>query len=308
MERLNHILKRVLFLIPLILVISFLAFCLVRVAPGGPFDSERKPASKEIEKNLAARYHLDQPVWKQYLYFLNGIAHGDLGASLKYRNHTVTDIIKQGLPISMMLGILSFGLALGIGVPLGFIAAIRKGTWVDYSATLLALAAICVPGFILSPMLILIFSIYLGIFPVALWGSFSHIVLPVFALGIYFSGRVARLTREGMITALQSDFIVTARAKGLSDFSIYFKHALRLGILPVLSYSGPLLADLLTGSFIVENIFQIPGIGVFMVNSSLNRDYTMVVGLALVYSILLLFLNLLVDILYSYLDPRIKLQ
>lgn len=308
MERLTPILKRIVFLIPLMLVISFLAFSLVRVAPGGPFDSERKPASAEIEHNLAARYHLDQPLWKQYLFFLQGIAHGDLGASLKYRNHTVTDIIKQGLPISMMLGLLSFALALGVGVPLGFIAAVKKGTWVDHSATFLALTAICVPGFILSPLLILMFAIHWEWFPVALWGTPAHVVLPVTALGIYFAGRLARLTREGMIGALQSDFIVTARAKGLSDFSIYFKHALRLGILPVLSYSGPLLADLLTGSFIVENIFQIPGIGVFMVNSSLNRDYTMVVGLALVYSVLLLILNLLVDVLYSYLDPRIKLQ
>lgn len=308
MQRLTHIIKRILFLIPLLLVISFLAFSLVRVAPGGPFDTDRKPASAEIERNLKARYHLDQPIWKQYCYFLNGLLHGDLGASLKYRNHTVTDIIKQGLPISMMLGILSFGLALGVGIPLGFIAAIGKGSWVDYSATLIALGAICVPGFILAPMLILLFSIHWKIFPVALWGSPSHIVLPVIALGIYFAGRVARLTREGMITALQSDFIVTARAKGLSNAAIYIRHALRLGILPVLSYSGPLLADLLTGSFVVENIFQIPGIGVFMINSALNRDYTMVVGLALVYSVLLLLLNLLVDILYSYLDPRIKLQ
>lgn len=308
MERLTHIVKRIFFLIPLILVISFLAFSLVRIAPGGPFDTERKPASPEIERNLAARYHLDQPLWKQYLYFLRGVSHGDLGASLRYRNHTVTDIIKQGMPVSILLGVLSFGLALGLGIPLGFIAAIRKGSWLDYSATLLALAAICVPGFILAPLLILLFSIHWEIFPVALWGTSLHAVLPVVSLGVYFAGRVARLTREGMITTLQSDFIITARAKGLSDFSIYFKHAFRLGILPLLSYSGPLLADLLTGSFIVENIFQIPGIGVFMVNSSLNRDYTMVVGLALVYSVLLLVLNLLVDILYSYLDPRIKLQ
>lgn len=308
MQRLTHIIKRILFLIPLLLIISFLAFSLVRVAPGGPFDTDRKPASAEIERNLKARYHLDQPIWKQYLYFLNGLVHGDLGASLKYRNHTVMDIIQQGLPISMMLGMLSFALALGLGIPLGFIAAIRKGSWVDYSTTLLALGAICVPGFILAPILILLFSIHWKIFPVALWGSPSHLVLPVIALGIYFAGRVARLTREGMITALQSDFIVTARAKGLSNSAIYIRHALRLGILPVLSYSGPLLADLLTGSFVVENIFQIPGIGVFMINSALNRDYTMVVGLALVYSVLLLLLNLLVDILYSYLDPRIKLQ
>ncbi len=308
MERLTHIVKRIFFLIPLVLVISFLAFSLVRIAPGGPFDTERKPASPEIERNLAARYHLDQPLWKQYLFFLRGASQGDLGASLKYRNHTVIDIIKQGMPISILLGVLSFGLSLGLGVPLGFIAAIRKGSWLDYSATLLALSAICVPGFILAPLLILLFSIHWEIFPVALWGTPLHAVLPVVSLGVYFAGRVARLTREGMITALQSDFIITARAKGLSDFSIYFKHAFRLGILPLLSYSGPLLADLLTGSFIVENIFQIPGIGVFMVNSSLNRDYTMVVGLALVYSVLLLVLNLLVDILYSYLDPRIKLQ
>lgn len=279
---------------------------MVRIAPGGPFDSERKPASEAIEKNLKERYHLDQPIWKQYAYFLRDLTHGDLGASLKYRNHTVTDIIRQGLPISMFLGLLSFGLALGIGIPLGFIAAVHKGSWQDSVANFLSLGAICVPGFILSPLLILVFAIHWQLFPVALWGTPKHIVLPVLALGIYFAGRVARLTREGMVTTLQSDFIVTARAKGLSQNAIYLRHALRLGILPVLSYSGPLLADLLTGSFIVENIFQIPGIGVYMINSALNRDYTVVVGLTLVYAVLLLFLNLLVDLLYGVLDPRIK--
>lgn len=304
----SYLIKRLLFLIPLLLFITFLAFSLVRLTPGGPFDSERKPASPEIEKMLQEHYHLDEPIYKQYLLFLKGLLKCDLGASMKYRNHTVTDIIKQGLPISMVLGILSYGLALSIGIPLGFIAAIKKNTIIDHTCNLLALGAICVPGFILAPLLILVFAIYFPIFPVALWGTPSHIVLPVIALGIYFAGRVARLTREGMITALQSDFIITGRAKGLSDLAIYTRLALPIGILPVLSYSGPLLADLLTGSFVVENIFQIPGLGVFMVNSALNRDYTMVVGLALVYSILLLLLNLLVDIVYSYLDPRIKLQ
>lgn len=303
-----YFLKRLAFAVPLLLVISALAFVLVRLAPGGPFDRDRAPASPEIERNLNAKYHLDEPVWKQYARYLGDLAHGDFGVSLKYRNHTVNDIITQGLPVSMTLGALAFGFAMAAGLAVGFITAARRGRWEDYAGSFLAMLVVCVPGFVLAPLLILIFAVKLHWLPVALWDSPWHMILPVIALGLYFAGKVARLTREGMLNAMQSEFVTAARAKGLGENKLLFKHAFRIAVLPVVSYSGPMLADLLTGSFIVENIFQIPGIGVFLVNSSLNRDYTVVVGLALLYAVLLVGLNLVVDFAYTWLDPRVKYE
>jgi oligopeptide transport system permease protein len=303
-----YFIKRVAFLIPLMLLISLLAFLLVRLAPGGPFDKERKPASPEIERNLRAKYHLDESLAKQYFRFLGGALRGDLGPSLKYRNHGVTDIVRQGLPVSAILGFLAFGFAVGLGIPLGFIGAVRKGRWPDYTASLVAILAVCVPGFVVGPLLVMELAIRLRWFPVALWESPLHVVLPTVALGLYFSGKVARLMREGMLTTLDAEFVMAARAKGLSETQVMLRHVLRLAILPVVSYLGPMLADLLTGSFVVENLFQIPGIGVFLVNSSLNRDYPMVVGLVLLYAVLLLGLNLLVDLTYGWLDRRIRYE
>lgn len=301
-----YFLKRLALLPPLLLLISLLAFWLVHLAPGGPFDRERKPASPDIERNLRARYHLEEPVWRQYLRYVGGLAQGDFGPSLKYRAHSVGDIIRQGLPVSMTLGGLAFCFALGVGLPAGFFAALRRHGWADHAAGFFALLAVCVPGFVIGPLLIVWLAIRAGWFPVALWASPLHMVLPTVTLGIYFAGKIARLLREGMLEVLQADFIVSARAKGLGETAILFRHALRIAVLPVVSYSGPMLADLLTGSFVAENLFQIPGIGVFMVNSSLNRDYPMVVGLVVLYAALLLGLNLLVDLTYGRLDPRVK--
>ena len=301
-----YFLRRILFAIPLLLVISMLAFVLVHLAPGGPFDTERKPASPEIERNIRAKYYLDEPVWKQYGRYLGDLAHGDFGISLKYRNHTVNDIIAQGLPVSLVLGGLAFSFAMLVGLPVGFITAARRGRWEDYLGSFLAILAVCVPAFVVAPLLILTFSIKWNLLPVALWESPWHMILPPIALGLYFAGKVSRLMREGMLSAMQSEFITAARAKGLAENSLLLKHAVRIAILPVVSYSGPMLADLLTGSFIIENIFQIPGIGVFLINGSLNRDYTVVVGLSLLYAMLLIALNLAVDFTYTMLDPRIK--
>ncbi len=303
-----YFLKRILFFIPLLLVISFLAFSLVRFVPGGPFDSDRRAASPEIERNMKAKYHLDEPIWKQYGRFFNDALHGDLGPSLKYRNFSVSEIIAQGLPVSLTLGAVSFLFALGVGIPMGFFSAVNRGGLGDYVGSFLAILVICIPGLIIGPMLIMFFAIRLRLFPVALWGSPMHVILPMVALGLYFSGSIARLIREGMSTTLDSEFIMTARSKGLSETAVLIKHAFRIAVLPVLSYAGPLLADLLTGSFVVENLFQIPGIGVFMVNSSLNSDYTMVVGLVLLYAALLLVLNLVVDFAYGLLDPRVRYE
>lgn len=300
--------KRLAMLVPLLLVISFLAFMLVRVAPGGPFDRERKPASPEIERQLAAKYHLDQPKWKQYLHFLGDLAHGDFGPSLKYRNHTVNDIIAQALPVSMLLGMMAFGFAMGVGIPVGYLTAVRRGRWEDYAGSFFAILMVCIPGFVIAPLLIMFFAIHWRLLPVALWASPWHAILPITALGLYFSGRIARLMREGMLNTMQSEFITAARAKGLGENMLLLKHAFRLAVLPVVSYSGPLLADLLTGSFVVETIFQIPGIGVFFVNSMANRDYTLTIGLVTLYAVLLIVLNVVVDLAYTLLDPRVKYE
>ncbi len=316
-------LRRTLQMIPVLLLISLLAFVLVHFAPGGPFDKERKPATADIERNLKAKYHLDEPVWKQYLRYMGvyferrdgslklagtGVMEGDLGPSLKYRNHTVNDIVSQGLPVSLLLGVLSFGFAMGIGIPLGVFTAFHRGQWGDYIGSFFALLAFCIPGFVIGPLLIMTFAIKWKLLPVALWETPLHVILPTIALGLYFAGRISRLMREGMSTTLHSEFITTARAKGLTESAILWKHAFRLAVLPVVSYSGPLLADLMTGSFVIENLFQVPGIGVFMVSSALNRDYTMVVGLVLLYAVLLLVLNLVVDFSYSLLDRRVRYE
>lgn len=303
-----YLLKRLLAFPPLLVVISLLAFALVRLAPGGPFDRERAPAAPEIERQIRAKYHLDEPFWKQYTRFLADIAQGDFGVSLKYRNQSVNDVIRQGLPVSFTLGALAFGLSLGLGIPLGYWAALRHRHWDEYATSFFTVILVCVPGFVVGPILILCFGIWLRWFPVALWGAPSQAVLPVLALGLYYSGRVARLMREGMLANMNLAFVTAARARGLGEHAILIKHVFRLAVLPVVSYSGPLLADLLAGAFVVENIFQIPGLGTLLVNGSLNRDYTLVVGLVMLYAILLAGMNLAVDLAYVALDPRVRYE
>ena len=314
-----HFLKRLLSLIPLLLVISFVAFVLVRLTPGSPFDRERKPASPEVERAVRAKFHLDEPVWKQYFRYLGLLwekgadgqwhhAAPSFDISLRYRNHNVSDIVAQALPISMTLGALSFCFAMGVGLPLGFITAARRGRWEDYAGSISAVLMVCVPGLVVGPALVMVFAIKFRWLPVALWLSPWHFILPTAALGLYYSGRIARLMREGMLNTMKSEFIIAARAKGLGETALLFKHAFQLAVLPVVSYSGPLLADLLTGSFVIETIFQIPGLGPHFVNSSLNSDYTVTVGLALLYAALLVVLNLVVDFAYTLLDPRVKYE
>jgi oligopeptide transport system permease protein len=303
-----YFLRRLVMLVPLLLVISFLAFVLVRVAPGGPFDRERQPASPEIKRQIEARYHLNEPIGKQYLRYLGDLTHGDFGPSLKYRSQNVNDIIAQALPVSMLLGMMAFGFALGVGIPIGYLTALRRGRWEEHAGSFFAILMVCIPGFVVAPVLIILCAIQWRLLPVGLWTSPWHVVLPVTALGLYFSGRIARLMREGMLTSMQAEYITTARAKGLGENAVLLKHAFRLALLPVVSYAGPLLADLLTGSFVIETIFQIPGLGAFIVNGSLNRDYTMVVGLVVLYAALLVVLNLIVDFAYTLLDPRVRYE
>jgi oligopeptide transport system permease protein len=300
------LIRRLLAIPLLVWIVATLAFFLMRAAPGGPFDRERAPASREVEAALQARYHLDESLGRQYLRFLAGLVQGDLGPSFKYRHHTVNDILAQALPVSLTLGWLAFGTALGIGIPTGFIGAVHRGRWPDWAGSFLVLAGVCIPTFVLAPLLVLIFSLRLGWFPVALWGSIPQVLLPTFALGLYFAARVSRLLREGLSETLRAPFILTARAKGLAEFELLLRHALRPSLLPVVSYCGPMLADLLTGSFVIERVFQIPGTGAFFVNSFFSRDYPLMVGLVIVYSALLLLLNLATDFAYRWLDPRTR--
>ena len=302
----RSLLRRIVAIPLLVWVVATLAFFLMRAAPGGPFDRERAPASKEVEAALKARYHLDEPLGRQYLRYLGGLARGDLGPSLKYRHHGVNDILAQALPVSMTLGWLAFGTAMGLGIPVGVAGAVWRGRWPDWVGSVLVLVGACIPTFVLAPLLVLGLSLGAGWFPVAGWSSPAHAILPVMALGLYFAARVARLMREGLADVLRSPFILAAKAKGASPAAILWRHAMRPALLPVVSYAGPMLADLLTGSFVIERIFQVPGTGAFFINSFFSRDYTLMTGLVIVYSFLLLALNLVTDLAYRWLDPRIR--
>ena len=294
-------------LIPVLLwMVATLSFFLLRAVPGGPFDREHAPASREAEAALKARYHWDEPLWRQYERYLGNVIRGDLGPSLKYRDHSVNDLLGQTVPVSLSLGAMAFGVAIGLGIPLGALAALKRGGWADYAAAGLTLVGVCVPVFVLGPLLVLVFGLWLGWFPVALWGSWQNAVLPTLTLGLYFAARVARWMREGMIEVLRSPHVQTARAKGLSETAVILRHVVPVALVPVISYTGPMLADLLTGSFVVENVFQIPGTGAFFINSFFSRDYTMMMGMVLFYSVLLQVLNLMSDLLLRWVDPRIR--
>ncbi|MFT5291767.1 MAG: ABC-type dipeptide/oligopeptide/nickel transport system permease component, partial [Planctomycetota bacterium] len=295
---------------------------------GGPFSNERQlhPA---IERNLQARYHLDWPKWKQYLQYVGpfnldergpgflggdgtdsfgGVLTGDLGPSFKYRDFTVNDIIGQSLPISVALGSIGMLWALTLGLTTGILSALRRGSRLDLGMRLLATTGIALPNFVIASFLILIFVFYLGWFPVAGWGSWQHLILPGFALGAPFAAYISRLTRTGMLEVLSQDWIRTAHAKGLTSRTILLRHALKGGILPVVSYLGPATAGILTGSLVIEKVFAIPGTGSHFVNSALNRDYTLAMGVTILYTVLVYGLNLVVDLAYTLLDPRIELE
>lgn len=299
--------RRLLFAIPVMWAVLTATFFLIRLAPGSPFSADRA-VSDAVREQLAERYHLNGSIGQQYLDYLGQVVlHGNFGPSLQYKNRTVNEVIAQTLPVSMTLGALAFVLALTIGIVLGTWAAVHHRQGIDRGAMLVALLGISVPGFILAPLLILWWGLHWQIFPVAGWGTPWHVVLPAICLASPFAAAVARLTRTSMLEVLQQDFVRTARAKGLAQMVVVYRHALRVALLPVVSYAGPLAANLLTGSLVVEQIFTIPGIGPFFINSVLNRDYYMVGGVALVYSGFLIFFNLFVDVLYHVLDKRIRL-
>jgi oligopeptide transport system permease protein len=284
-----------------------ITFFLVRLSPGGPFDSERK-LPKEIEKQLLAKYKLDGPVLAQYTGYLKDLLHGDLRLSTKYRNRSVNEIMAQTLPVTLTLGATALLIAVTTGVWLGAFAAARPGTPAEGAALAMTLLAISLPSFVLGPILILAFSIKLSWLPVGGWGSLLQLILPAVTLAIPYSAVIARLLHDSLRETLAEDFIRTARAKGLSEGAVVYRHALRVAILPVISYLGPLAANLLTGSIVVETIFHIPGAGGFFVNSILNRDGFLLGGVVIVYCVLLVIFNLLVDLSYRLLDRRIMEQ
>ena len=292
-------------MIPVMWVIITLSFVMLKFVPGGPFDSE-KAIPPEIRRNLEAYYGLDLPAHKQYFRYLGNLARGDLGRSMKYSSRTVNEIIADKLPTSLLLGGLALGVALTLGLTAGILAAIFRNTAVDYTASALAMTGICVPTFVLGPIMILIFSMRLRWFNASGWYEPIDWVLPSLVLGMVYAAYIARLTRGGMLEVLSQDYIRTARAKGASGARVVFKHALRGGILPVVSYLGPAIAGILTGSFVIEMIFQIPGIGRAFVESALNRDQTLVLGTVILYASLIIVLNLLVDVLQTWLNPKLR--
>lgn len=288
-----------------LLCVVTITFLLIRLSPGGPFDSERKlpPA---IEKQLLAKYKLDGPIAVQYTGYLKDLFHGDLRLSTKYRNRSVNEILFQTLPVTLILGTAALMLALLGGLWLGAFAAARPGTFAEGGALAVTLLSISLPSFVLGPLLILIFSIKLGWLPVGGWGTPSQLLLPAVTLAIPYAAVIARLLHDSLRDTLSEDFVRTARAKGLSESAVIYRHALRVAILPVVSYLGPLAANLLTGSIVVETIFHIPGAGGFFVNSILNRDGFLLGGVVIVYCVLLMLFNLLVDLSYRLLDRRIR--
>ncbi len=303
----SFLLKRIATTIPTLFIIITIAFFMIRMAPGGPFDTER-PVSAEIAANLNAVYHLDDSLLEQYGSYLSRLLKGDLGPSFKYQDYTVNELISQGFPVSLTLGVGAIMMALTLGVLMGTVSAINQNSAIDYSVMFVSMTGITIPNFVIAPLLALLFGVILGWLPVAGWGEWKHMVLPIITLGLAPVAAVARMTRASLIETLNSPYIRTARAKGLPLRLILTRHASRATLLPILSWLGPAIAAIVTGSVVVEQIFGLPGIGRYFVNGALNRDYTLVMGVVIFYGVLIVLMNLMVDILYHLLDPRIRVE
>lgn len=299
---------RVLQAIPVILSVITVTFFLVRAAPGGPFDTE-KAVSEQVRAALEARYQLDLPLHEQYLSYLGDLFRGDMGPSFYYPGRSVNDLIFQGLPITAELGFYALVFALFIGSLAGVFAALKPNSAQDYVPMSIAMVGICMPSFLLGPLLVLVFGIWLDVMPISGWGnSPGDKVLPSITLGAMYAAYIARLSRSGMLEVMNQDYLRTARAKGLPEHVVVLKHALRGGLLPVISYLGPAFAALLSGSFVVETVFQIPGLGRFYIQAAFNRDYTMILGTTVFLSTLIVVFNLLSDIVAAWLNPRLRYQ
>ena len=303
---LNLITRRLMTAIPTLLLIILASFFLMRLAPGGPFDGER-PLDPETQAALQQAYGLDRPLWEQAWLYVSRLVQGDFGPSLVYRDFTVSELIAQGLPISLMLGGLAILLALAIGVTAGLFAAVRAGKTADKTIMMLATVATALPTFVTGPALALLFGLWLGLLPVSGTGEgVTWLIMPVVALALPGSGAIAKLTRAGLASVLKQDHMRTARARGLSETKILFKHGLRPALVPVASYLGPAAAGLLTGAVVVETVFGLPGLGRYFVQGALNRDYPLVLGVVTLYAALIILFNLFADLIYGWLDPRMR--
>jgi oligopeptide transport system permease protein len=302
----RHATSRLLGLVPTLLVLITIAFFMIRVAPGGPFDGE-KVLPPEIQANLEAKYHLDEPLVQQYFRYLGQIITLDFGPSFQYKDWTVNELIARGFPVSLTVGGLAMLLAFFVGTFIGIAAALRQNTVADYSIMGVAMLGISIPNFVVAPLLILLLAVYAGWLPAGGWDwSIQRMVLPVITLALPVIAYIARLTRGSMIEVLHSNYIRTARAKGLPGHVVIRRHALKPALLPVISFMGPATAGLITGSVVIERIYSIPGLGSYFVQGALNRDYTLVMGVVIFYGVIIILLNFIVDILYSWMNPRIR--
>jgi oligopeptide transport system permease protein len=303
----GYLVRRLMISVPTLLIIVTIAFFMMRVAPGGPFDQERA-LPPEIERNMLAAYNLNAPLIVQYWDYLKGVVQGDFGPSFKYQDFSVAELLLQGFPASLRVGGIAIALAVVVGITLGTVAALRQNSGIDYAVMATAMTGITIPNFVMAPLLTLVLGVYLGLLPVAGWGGGApkFLILPVIALALPQIAYIARLTRGSMIEMLNANFVRTARAKGLRERIVVVRHALRGALLPVVSYLGPATAQIMTGSVVIETIFGIPGIGRYFVQGALNRDYTLVMGTVIVYGVLIIVLNLVVDLLYGLLDPKVK--
>jgi ABC-type dipeptide/oligopeptide/nickel transport system permease component len=314
----KYLIRRILWAIPVLFFVALVVFVLIRAIPGGPFDhAGDKSLPPSVVKNLEAKYHLNDPMWKQFVDYV-----GDLGPSLRYRSRSVNDIIAQALPVSAQLGFLAMMIAISIGIPAGIIAALRQNSYVDYSATFIAILGVSIPAIVMGPFLIWIFGLLLNWFPIARWGAqppwflgflpkpdlefWKYAILPAVTLGSGLSASIARLTRASLLQVIREDYIRTARAKGLREGMVVIRHALKNSLIPVITILGPMFAAVLTGTFVVEQIFAIPGLGKHFVESIGNRDYPVVLGTTLLYGVAIVIANLFVDLMYAWLDPRIR--
>ncbi|HXG85251.1 MAG TPA: ABC transporter permease [Pyrinomonadaceae bacterium] len=304
---LSFILRRLLIIIPMALLVVTLTWGLIRVAPGNFYSSEKKlPAA--VEANIKKKYGLDKPWYQQYFIMMGNVARGDFGDSLRYQGQSVNEIIRRHLPYSATIGLLAYLLALAIGLGAGILAALKQNSGFDYGSMALAMLGLSVPNFVLGPILVLCFSLGIYIFPPARWGGILNLVLPVITLAAIYTAYIARLTRAGMLEVMRSDYIRTARAKGLDEKTVLLKHGLRGGIIPVVSFTGPALAAILAGTVVVERVFSIPGLGNIFIQSVLNRDEPLTLGIVAFLSIMIMIFNLAVDISYGFLDPRIRYE
>lgn len=305
---LRHATQRLLGLIPTLLLLITVVFFLVRVAPGGPFDTE-KALPPDIEANLNAKYHLDEPLIQQYFRYVGQILILDFGPSFQYKDWSVNELIAQGFPVSLTVGGIAMLLAFVIGVVLGVSAALRQNKLFDYTTMGFAMLGVSIPNFVIAPVLILLFAVYAGWLPAGGWDwSWQRMVLPVVTLALPAIAYISRLMRGSMIEVLHSNFIRTARAKGLPERQVILRHALKPALLPVISYMGPATAGLITGSVVIERIFSIPGLGSYFVQGALNRDYTLVMGVVIFYGVVIIMLNFVVDLLYAWLNPKIRYE